>query len=490
MGAAVDLLEQVREDDEVHEHLCRDCPWYRNISEEKNCAHDPAEHCPHGGKGGPLAKFTAAGEVWLTPRTAEASTVVKPTVPPGGPGLFHQKGMHLPPYMEHLWFHLVKRYGKHGAYRVANGIVHKWAKGINPGGWKTKSGKGKRVHPEVQAAAQKNIAEWEKDRAQAHAHTASEHVKASVSTAPGLREVPVSTGGPRKPMPPKVPMPTAEEVRDLVGQVPECSDASLSMSARKHLETAAVKLERDAPLDALALLRATQSDILAAHKADVGPDVAAVFVKAPPAEQSSATSEDRQAGMGRTLAWRAVEQKVAGLADRIRRNFFHGIYSGPGQPVRLGTEDGMSASERLIALANRVVTGQDVSEPVTSDASGRTPELNIGDVSLEIGGGKAGQEMAGLPAVDKVRVSAYLARAREMRRTNPGGAAQLLMHAAYVAGEGGARHLHRHLHQMAQAVVQTRADTTTRRTGASTPGHTDSKDAPSGGTMRLTARLR
>ncbi len=92
--------------------------------------------------------------------------MVKPTVPPGGPGLFHHKGLHLPPYLdiEHLWFHLVKRYGKKQAYRVAVGVVKKWAQGVNPGGWKTKSGKGKRTHPDVRAAAQRNVAEWEKDR--------------------------------------------------------------------------------------------------------------------------------------------------------------------------------------------------------------------------------------------------------------------------------------------------------------------------------------
>jgi len=37
--------------------------------------------------------------VALTARTAEASTVHQPTVPPGGPGLFHMKGHQLPPYL-------------------------------------------------------------------------------------------------------------------------------------------------------------------------------------------------------------------------------------------------------------------------------------------------------------------------------------------------------------------------------------------------------
>jgi hypothetical protein len=48
---------------------------------------------------------------------------------------------------------------------MAVGIVKKWASGVNPGGWKTKSGKGKQTHPDVRAAAAKNVAEWEKDKA-------------------------------------------------------------------------------------------------------------------------------------------------------------------------------------------------------------------------------------------------------------------------------------------------------------------------------------
>lgn len=113
-----------------------------------------------------------AERVKLTPRTPEASTVPQPTVPPGGPGLFHVKGMQLPPYIQHLYKHLVARYGRQKAYGVAVGVVKKWAAGVNPGGWKTKSGKGKRTHPDVRAAAQKNVAQWEADRARAHKQSA------------------------------------------------------------------------------------------------------------------------------------------------------------------------------------------------------------------------------------------------------------------------------------------------------------------------------
>ena len=49
---------------------------------------------------------------------------------------------------------------------MAIGIVKKWAAGVNPGG----HGGGHKVHADVQAAAGKNIAEWEKDKADAHTH--------------------------------------------------------------------------------------------------------------------------------------------------------------------------------------------------------------------------------------------------------------------------------------------------------------------------------
>ena len=122
----------------------------------------------------------------LTPRTPEASTVPQPTVPPGGPGLFHVKGLQFPPYFQHLYRHLVARYGKHEAYRVAVGVVKKWAKGIHPGGKKGKGGKQGRVHPDVQAAAAKNVAQWHADEAKAHAQSrehAREHVRATVALA-------------------------------------------------------------------------------------------------------------------------------------------------------------------------------------------------------------------------------------------------------------------------------------------------------------------
>lgn len=158
---AGDLLEPAalgEVDKGEHDHLLRECSWYARVSDGEN-ATDPGGCRPATGKGGPPRLV-----VKLTPHTAEASTTHKPTVPPGGPGLFHHKGLQLPPYIQHLWHHLAPKYGKHRAYGMAVGIVKKWAAGINPGGWKTKSGKGKRTHADVRAAAARNVAEWERDR--------------------------------------------------------------------------------------------------------------------------------------------------------------------------------------------------------------------------------------------------------------------------------------------------------------------------------------
>jgi len=46
MGAAVDLLEQVQQDDEAHEHLRSDCPWFRHVDEGGGDEAD--KHCRPG----------------------------------------------------------------------------------------------------------------------------------------------------------------------------------------------------------------------------------------------------------------------------------------------------------------------------------------------------------------------------------------------------------------------------------------------------------
>lgn len=184
----------------AHQHLRKECPWYEKASAGAPVA-DFKQHCQHAeGEGQPPRLV-----VKLTPHTAEASTVDKPTVPPGGPGLFHVKGLHLPPYIQHLWFHLVKEYGEKKAYGVAVGVVKKWAAGINPGGKHPT-----KTHPDVRAAAGKNVAEWEADRVKAHAQSAKtrsrEHVKATVELASaqpdGFTEDSDFPGAKQLPLPP------------------------------------------------------------------------------------------------------------------------------------------------------------------------------------------------------------------------------------------------------------------------------------------------
>jgi 8-oxo-dGTP diphosphatase len=163
--------------DDVRSHLEQESPWFKRVMGGESPGDPdsgPADH-PEFSQASPgwraRGEELARGElsnVSLTPRTAEASTVHEPTVPPGGPGLFHMKGHQLPAYVQHLYKHLVGKYGKHRAYGVAIGIVKKWASGINPGG--KKGTKAHHVHKDVQAAAAKNVADWEKEKAEAHLH--------------------------------------------------------------------------------------------------------------------------------------------------------------------------------------------------------------------------------------------------------------------------------------------------------------------------------
>ena len=339
MATAVDLLGQVAQHDEAHDYLHQDCPFFRHIGEGGRDAGDIDAYCqPARGPGRPPRLV-----VKLTPRTPEASTVPQPTVPPGGPGLFHVRGLELPPYVQHLYKHLVGRYGKHDAYRVAVGVVKKWAQGVHPGG-RHKGGKGGRVHADVQSAAAKNVAEWEQDKAAAHEH-GRDKVAASAAMLPGaqaqygLWQRPAATVSPSPPLPPKAELPAPAEVRALAGLVPaRAADASLSRTIRKFLETAAVKLEKQTPLEALAALRGAQAAVYATHKKDVS-EAPPYPWSAPapalvPAAQSSATAAMKQSHET-TMAYRKLQQEVGALADRIRKNFFGAPYEGPSAVARL-----------------------------------------------------------------------------------------------------------------------------------------------------------
>jgi hypothetical protein len=467
MAGALELLEAAHEERDAQAHLRRECPWFRHV--EGGGREHADLHCRPPGEGGALVKFT--------PRTPEASTVPQPTVPPGGPGLWHVKGMELPPYVQHLYKHLVGRYGKHGAYRVAVGVVKKWAAGVNPGGKHPT-----KTHPDVRAAAQKNVADWEEKRARAHAeHAAASAVELAgeKATAPGARpffvpptpggqyqqyglhQTPVQSAAPSPPLPPSVPMPTAAEVRAVIPLVPESTQAGLSATARKFLEQAAGKLERNSPIEALGMMRSAQAAMYAAHKADQGnlqPSAytANVFTRVPAVGQSSATAA-MKTGMDQALRWRKAEMALGALSDRIRKRYFHGVYNGPSQMARF-SEDGMSALDRVLALAGAAITtGKDVSEPVESDTSGATPLLQAPEGLLDVSASPdAARQLASLPPLDRQRVDAYLGAARRMAPSNPMGASQFALRACAIAGESGAHHLARHIRQHIAALAEGR----------------------------------
>jgi len=117
----------------------------------------------------------------FTAETPIASSVPEPFGKPSGPGLWHVKGMMLPYYIQHVAHDLLE--GGHAAtvgqaIQMAVGIVKKWAAGIPVGGERKVGGRVKHpghIHPDVQAAAAKAIAEWEAKRVRAHAqHAATE----------------------------------------------------------------------------------------------------------------------------------------------------------------------------------------------------------------------------------------------------------------------------------------------------------------------------
>jgi hypothetical protein len=94
----------------------------------------------------------------VTLRTPIASTVPHPLGRPGGPGLWHHKGLMLPPYIQNV-AHAIMRHGhtKSQAIQLAVGAIKNWAHGHD--------GRGNRIHPDVQAAAAAALAAFEAARA-------------------------------------------------------------------------------------------------------------------------------------------------------------------------------------------------------------------------------------------------------------------------------------------------------------------------------------
>jgi hypothetical protein len=75
--------------------------------------------------------------------------------------------MELPPYVQHVAHALLgtgQAASVSGAIAKAVGVIHDWAAGRTP------NGQG-HVHPDVQAAAAKAVAEWETKKAIAHAQS-------------------------------------------------------------------------------------------------------------------------------------------------------------------------------------------------------------------------------------------------------------------------------------------------------------------------------
>lgn len=103
--------------------------------------------------------------VSLTAETPVASTVHHPFGSPSGPGLFRMKGAQLPAYVQNVARAMLRSGSAHdesSAIQMAIGVIRRWAAGD--------AGKGRKTHPDVQAAAVKAIADWEALKARAHAH--------------------------------------------------------------------------------------------------------------------------------------------------------------------------------------------------------------------------------------------------------------------------------------------------------------------------------
>jgi hypothetical protein len=146
----------------------------------------------------------------FTLETPVASTVPEPFGTPAGPGLWKVKMLELPAYIQHI-AHALLRGGRAAdesqAIQMAVGIVKKWAAGIPTGGGATH----KHVHPDVQAAAAKAVAEWEAKRAIAHASHNHSRTGGSMDTVdlafsgPALSLMQVGNPGPdSKKIPPRV----------------------------------------------------------------------------------------------------------------------------------------------------------------------------------------------------------------------------------------------------------------------------------------------
>lgn len=101
-----------------------------------------------------------ADAVELSAQTARLASTPRPYGEPGGPGLYHVKGLKHSDYLENIVHALMTKRGfdKGKATAIARGAIRKWMRG------------GGKVHPEVRAAAAGAEAEEVAAQARAHAH--------------------------------------------------------------------------------------------------------------------------------------------------------------------------------------------------------------------------------------------------------------------------------------------------------------------------------
>jgi phage head maturation protease len=117
-------------------------------------AHATAHHAP--AKTAP-AKTAPAKAV--PAKTATRALAHEPLGKPGGPGLFHHKGMQLPAFVQHIARDLMESRGMPESEAIATAIAQckRWAAG------------GQDVKPETRAKAAAAVAEWERLKGQAGA---------------------------------------------------------------------------------------------------------------------------------------------------------------------------------------------------------------------------------------------------------------------------------------------------------------------------------
>jgi hypothetical protein len=100
----------------------------------------------------------------LSADTGRLATQPHPLGKPGGPGLWHVKGMELPPYIQNIARALLRTgraKSESQAIAIAKGATNRWARG------------GGKVSPEVRAASAATNASWDAKRGRAHAHANS-----------------------------------------------------------------------------------------------------------------------------------------------------------------------------------------------------------------------------------------------------------------------------------------------------------------------------